>query len=763
VLLAALMLLATGWAVFAGGWKDASPSALGIGLVGLGAGVVAAGSRLPRWAALLLAPVALLASLLPTTVGTRPSQGGGIAHLLGTYAHGAVLGLLGSTQWEFNVGLSALLWVCGAWAAWFAIRERRGALATGPCWAVLGVNVINAPTPSQAGLPALLAAGAAILLIAAVHLDRLNDSWRRRSVAVLPGTDTRFAAAAGGAGVLAVLIALLAPPLTSSDVSGRLFGFGGGGSGGGGGAGGHSAGTVRFNPSTILGGKLTLSNQPVLTYRTDAPATTYLRMSTASVFLTGNWVPDSTDNNADVVVEAVPPGAIDRDRTLDAGGVGAAQRRITATVVMSADTSGSSLVPFPGEPDTASVALRVTGLSPPSARGSLLTVDSASATSAVVGPPITAVGTVSTASAAQLRSAGTSYPGFITRDGFLFLPDDATGGAAQVRSIAQQWTINAVTAYDKAAAIENRLRNPQLFRYTLSPPLPTDGTWPLVYFLTQSHAGYCQYYASAMGAMLRALGIPARLVNGYGPGSAPEQAGHNNNVLTHTVTSNDAHTWVEAYFVGYGWVPFEPTPPSTQGDYQPFVRGGDTQPSPSASAVAQTPTARATAQPAATPTAPASSGGDGGGGRSIPPALAGAALGLLGTAIVALALVTWFLRPRTLRGVWRRVGMIGRLLGVRRDRTLTFAEYSRRLALAVPPDTTRLWHRRGGGMPGSTPLHRRITEALAEIAAVSDRATYAAVPPHPRETVLMRRSWRRIARATPRLGWRALLRRSATP
>jgi hypothetical protein len=120
----------------------------------------------------------------------------------------------------------------------------------------------------------------------------------------------------------------------------------------------------------------------------------------------------------------------------------------------------------------------------------------------------------------------------------------------------------------------------------------------------------------------------------------------------------------------------------------------------------------------------------------------------------------WFTRPRDTRGVWRRIGLIGRLLGVRRDTALTYEEYARRLAEAVPPDSTSLMQRHGGAPTGAVPLRRRVADALLDIAAVSDRATYGAAPPHPRELVKMRRAWRRIARVAPRLGWRAILSRT---
>jgi transglutaminase-like putative cysteine protease len=762
--LVVVLIATTGSSVLAAGWTDSTPLVLLVGIAGAVEALLLARARAPRLLALASAPVLLFASLLPTTVGARPgSAAGGLSHMVAQYAAAAATGLLGDAQWQFNVSLAALLWICGAWAAWFAVRERRGAVATGPCWAVLAVNVINAPAPGGAGVAVTLAAVAAIMLIAAVHLDSLNDSWQQRHVGVLPGTDGRFAAAAAAGGVIVAVLALVAPPLTSTDLSARLFGFGGHSQVPGGNGHTFASGTVQFNPSTIPGGALALSNQPVLTYRLTNASSSYMQMVTDAVFDEGAWTPDTTGNNRNIAVITSPPGPLQRDRVIDDGGVGGAQTQVSASILISADNSANDIIPFPGEPDSASVLAHVTGISPPGALGGLLTVDSASAGRSLVGEPFITAGTISTATADQLRNAGSAYPDYIDAE-YLPLPDNDSGQTRLIQQLAQQWTVNAASPYDEATTIENQLRNPQLFHYTLTPPTPPQNSWPVVYFLTKSHAGYCQYFASAMGSMLRSLGIPARLVNGYGPGSAPEAAGHNNNVLTHTVTSNDAHTWVEAYFPRFGWIPFEPTPPSRLGDYEPFPRGGATAPNqtppPATPTARPTPTRGAKATPTATAAAQL---GDANGGPTVPPALAAGTLGALGMLLVVTVTVTWFLRPRNIKGVWRRVGLLGRILGVRRDPAFTYDEYARRLAAAVPPDTTSLVHRGGGGKRGALPLRRRVSEALADIAAVSEHVTYGEGSPHPRELVRLRRAWWRIARVAARLGWRAILSRSAQP
>jgi hypothetical protein len=77
---------------------------------------------------------------------------------------------------------------------------------------------------------------------------------------------------------------------------------------------------------------------------------------------------------------------------------------------------------------------------------------------------------------------------------------------------------------------------------------------PLVEFVTETRRGYCQHFASAMALMLRYLGIPARVAAGFTSGSYDQEDGR------WTVTDHDAHTWVEVWFRGFGWLPFDPTP-----------------------------------------------------------------------------------------------------------------------------------------------------------------------------------------------------------
>ncbi len=120
---------------------------------------------------------------------------------------------------------------------------------------------------------------------------------------------------------------------------------------------------------------------------------------------------------------------------------------------------------------------------------------------------------------------------------------------AKAREIAG----DAKSPYAAVASLETWFRDTGGFRYDQSPP-EAIGAPPLVDFVMRTKAGYCQHYAGAMALMLRYLGVPARVAAGFTSGTYDSRKGE------WTVTDHDAHTWVEVWFAGYGWLPFDPTP-----------------------------------------------------------------------------------------------------------------------------------------------------------------------------------------------------------
>lgn len=125
--------------------------------------------------------------------------------------------------------------------------------------------------------------------------------------------------------------------------------------------------------------------------------------------------------------------------------------------------------------------------------------------------------------------------------------------APRTRALALELTADAQTPYTKAEAILNHFEQ----NFTYSTDLPqVDPDDPIASFLFDAQYGHCEYFATSAVLLLRAAGIPARLVNGFLGGTWNEVG----NYLA--VRQGDAHSWVEVFIPTYGWVPIDPTPPT---------------------------------------------------------------------------------------------------------------------------------------------------------------------------------------------------------
>jgi protein-glutamine gamma-glutamyltransferase len=122
---------------------------------------------------------------------------------------------------------------------------------------------------------------------------------------------------------------------------------------------------------------------------------------------------------------------------------------------------------------------------------------------------------------------------------------------SRIAPLARQITASAGSNYTRARALELYLQSN--FGYTLELPGKPEAD-PLAHFLFARKKGHCEYFASSMVIMLRTLGIPARVVNGFRGGEYNDLTG------SYIVREKDAHSWAEAYFPEYGWVTFDPTP-----------------------------------------------------------------------------------------------------------------------------------------------------------------------------------------------------------
>ncbi|TFV52184.1 DUF3488 and transglutaminase-like domain-containing protein [Blastococcus sp. TF02A-35] len=124
--------------------------------------------------------------------------------------------------------------------------------------------------------------------------------------------------------------------------------------------------------------------------------------------------------------------------------------------------------------------------------------------------------------------------------------------APEIGGLTAELTAGAASPYERVRRIQDYLTDrANGFTYSLATTPGTSGD-DLLDFLRLKR-GYCEQYAGAMAVLVRQAGLPSRVVLGYTPGEVQRDG-------SRLVTSDDAHAWVEVYFDGYGWVPFDPTP-----------------------------------------------------------------------------------------------------------------------------------------------------------------------------------------------------------
>ncbi len=217
----------------------------------------------------------------------------------------------------------------------------------------------------------------------------------------------------------------------------------------------------------------------------------------------------------------------------------------------------------------------------------------------------------------QLRAAGTVYPDYVLRDLAIELPErvggpavgpparSAPGGPRQTTILFPAFGTDALpttfvpgrrpylgggellarSGYARTWAAAQRLRAQATSPFALVRAVrrrvqqgaryaerPAQRPVPLEAFLFETREGYCQQFSGAMALMLRMAGIPARVASGFTPGSFDSERGD------YIVRDLDAHSWVEAFFPGIGWVTFDPTPTIAPPAAQDTGDGGETAP-----------------------------------------------------------------------------------------------------------------------------------------------------------------------------------------
>ena len=595
----------------------------------------------------------------------------------------------------YLVLISLLMWVTGAWLSWCVLRWRKPMLGLIPGAAAFSTNALNfvpGAMPDQNGF----AFEMIVLIILLLLWNNYSGSLlaAARSHVRLSGDAKWDFWESGLVAMLAVVVLSIFMPQLSKqdrtvDVESGLFaswaqlqteishpGFIGNGLAGGG-------LTTGFADDVKLAGSISRNNDIVFLYQPSGNygGPRYFRGLDVTQQTNGEWRYAGGGGEQFFVRAGQPIGY---GESYDALGVAA------FTVKMVHPPAGFSQVLFyPGQlakVDHGAIARQVPIFAP---TNGLISLDRLDAPARITGS-YTVYSEYSGATAAQLEAAGTDYPDWVRL--FAVTPDFGYRNqrvVSEIDRLAQSIVAraNATNPYDEATAIESYLRQPP-FKYSLEAPQPVSGRDPLEYFLFDSHTGYCEYFATAMGDMLRSLGIPTRLVNGFGPGTFDSQ------VHSYVVRASDAHTWVEAYFPGYGWIPFEPT---ADNNYPVVQRGQDPNSvcyreqgcdQPDTTNIGGV--VGGTTGPSAGPHQKnTTSGGAGGGGLSVasilgPSAFTKTAAAVLGVVLLLLLLALRYLRPRSVTSVWNRMLVLASLAGAERRPGETPFELGRRLQRVFP-------------------------------------------------------------------------------
>lgn len=616
-------------------------------------------------------------------------------------------------NWATQMGLMGAAWVTGLWTSWWVFRQRRALLALIPSAVIIAVDVLNDPTHPVLYFLVILWLTAGLSLLLRLNYVTLSRRWRTRRVPRAADTAWGFGEISLQATGALLLVSFLLPPLNQQDLSsflvppdvaianfGRSLGWGYGSSGIRGGfietgfsANVRPSGPIRRNSRVVLeiGG-------------VDSASVLYWRGAALGSWDGREWKELAGRDNLPIALETNHPSG----RVIARVGSEAqprAQQLLTSKVTMK--QRGLFTLFGGGEIQSVEgVVAAIRGLAPDAPRGAtdaaqvdgrtpsihFATIDDVRVSHRTRAPEhYTVAARATNADVQSLRTAGTDYPSWLTPFTQLYArgttvtqterenDDTIARLAAQVVADA-----GATNPYDRAKAIETYLRNTEgsgktplsrrPFTYDLETPGPPGGARAVDYFLLQSHQGYCEYFASAMGVMLRHLGLPARLVSGFGKGQFDEKHGY-------VVRAQDAHTWVEVYFPGYGWVEFEPTPDPNY----PAIDRPSAPPTDSTDTGAAGPTVSANPRDRLEPDPGLTDEGPGVGAlRGAARGLYRPALGLLALGGLVLLALRFYLAVSDPARIWRRLLVLGQRYRIPRRAGDTPLEFGQRLATAVP-------------------------------------------------------------------------------
>lgn len=673
--------------------------------------------------------------------------------------------LPGQTNALLLMCLVLMFLLTGLWTSWWVFRRRNGLVAMLPTGTILAVEIINDTSISLTffTLVWLSAAAAALLRL---NFVALKEGWRKRRLPHAADTGWTFGEVGVEATVAILVVAfLLVPPLSSTDISAALipgsvhsdnfhpFGIGSGGSGRG------SIGSIGYSETVRPGSQLKVKSETVMVVSGDTPnlypywrgialagwdgiqwyelpSTTDMPVRQQPLVSAGANIPRDdlpTDSQRLLVLQNSLRILVPIDQTK--GAVFSAGELLN---VRNQPTTVRGILSSLPAPEAGPVPALVNVAGDNTATANFDTVDRVRL-ARQLQPPYSYIVTeaIPNVDVADLQNAGTNYPTWVTPYISLYYGGRiaqgySVGRDTEIADLARQ-IVNAAgakTPYDQAKAIEAWFITKGRFTYTLTPPPAPTGVRPLDFFLFSSHKGFCQDFSSAMNVMLRTLGIPSRQMSGFGLGSFDEKTHQ------YTVNALDAHSWVEVYFPGYGWIPFEPTPDGINGPInRPLTRAQLNVPLPATTEPSSRPPKRVN-----DPTTDTSGTT---GSTPFPDiwrplaAIGGALLLLL--VLGLLFALRWLMSVNDVPRIWRRLLFLGNRLKVRQNAGDTPQEFGARLADSVPD----------------------LDAELRRLAELYTRASFRRGGLRPDELAEARSAWTRVRRSYAGLvarAWRDALR-----
>jgi transglutaminase-like putative cysteine protease len=568
--LSLIMLVSVAEGVHAAGWSEGLEA---VRLAVVGGGLLGFALALTRFSSLFAALYGILAGVFWVTVSLQRV----LLPELGT--HDAVQELLlrnagwflaltrggaGADNMVFVTQLSVLGWCLGFFASWNIFRHQRLLYAAVPAGIALVINLYYSPINLTGYLLVFLVM--VLFLAVRIELAKNETHWQMSRIRYAPDIYIDFLKAGVIFAAIVVLFSWAMPNVASranlerlvrplqrpwrtiEDTWSRMYqslNYPG-----------TTPQAIRYGKNLTLGGPVNLSDRPI--FEGQFARRTYWRAATYDQYDGRGWT------NTDLETAIIEHGQWLGEPLF------AATAEITATIRPL--VSGQDTILAPPQP------LRVS--LPVDADFSRITEDAALVSVSQMQSRVeltsrSAYGVVSAVTHAPvnlLQADKTEYPSWVTSR-FLQLPENVP---PRVVELAGQITAPHGNPYDKAAAIESYLRG---YPYSTEIEAPPEGMDAVDYFLFDVKQGYCDYYASAMVVMLRAVGIPSRVAAGYAPGEQiPAQDDSFRATDTYRVLERDAHAWVEAFFPTYGWIQFEPT--ASQPLVQRFVAREANEPTP---------------------------------------------------------------------------------------------------------------------------------------------------------------------------------------